>query len=227
MMPHSPHNPPARLLDNYVRKTPSIHVARYWAMCEWFDETVGALLAKLEGSGQAANTIVVYLHDNGWIQDPDSPAYAPRSKQSPYDGGLRTPIVIRWPRGVKPERSLALASSIDLAPTLLNAAGLKPTPAMKGIDLLDRHALSQRKAVFGEVFLHTAVDLEKPKPNLRYRWIVKDRWKLIIPNADVEPHQRMELFDLSNDPHEARNLAAEHSNVVAELAKSLDGWWKP
>jgi arylsulfatase A-like enzyme len=227
MMPHSPHNPPARLLEKYARKTPSIHVARYWAMCEWFDETVGALLAKLELNGQAADTIVVYLHDNGWIQDPDSPGYAPRSKQSPYDGGLRTPIVIRWPGKTRPERSSALASSIDLAPTLLNAAGLKPTPEMTGIDLLDRNALSKRDVVFGEVFLHTAVDLEKPKRNLRYRWLIQGRWKLIVPESDVEPNQSPELFDLSDDPREGRNLAAEHPGLVVALSKTLDGWWKP
>ena len=48
MMPHQPHNPPDRLLAKYRGKTPSLHVAKYWAMCEWFDETVGELLAKLK-----------------------------------------------------------------------------------------------------------------------------------------------------------------------------------
>jgi hypothetical protein len=57
-------------------------------MCEWFDETCGQLLAFLEREGLAENTIVTYLSDNGWIQDPESKKFAPRSKQSPYDGGL-------------------------------------------------------------------------------------------------------------------------------------------
>lgn len=227
MMPHTPHNPPQRLLKKYAPQTDSIHVARYWAMCEWFDETVGALLAKLDQNGQAANTVVVYLHDNGWIQDPSSPAYAPRSKQSRYDGGLRTPIVIRWPGKVKPARTSALASSIDLAPTLLQAAGLKPTPAMTGLNLLDQAAVGKRDAVFGEVFLHTAVDLEKPGKNLRFRWVVRDRWKLIVPNPSVEPTQRHELFDLSSDPNEFQNLADAHPVKVAELSKRIDAWWDP
>ena len=77
MMPHSPHNPPARLLAKYKDKSPSIHVARYWAMCEWFDETIGGVLTKLDETGLSENTIVVFLHDNGWIQEPDSPRYAP------------------------------------------------------------------------------------------------------------------------------------------------------
>jgi arylsulfatase A-like enzyme len=227
MMPHSPHNPPERLLKKYTPKTKSIHVARYWAMCEWFDETIGALLAKLDQNGQSNNTIVVYLHDNGWIQNPDSPNYAPRSKQSPYDGGLRTPIIIRWPGRVNAERSAAPASSIDLAPTLLRAVGLKPTPDMTGVDLLNREAVGKRDSIFGEVFLHTAIDLEKPKPNLRYRWVIEGRWKLIMPNREVEPNRPVELFDLIDDPTESKNLAVVVPERVASLSNKLDQCWKP
>ena len=71
-------------------------------MCEWFDETCGQLLDFLDARKIADDTIVIYLADNGWIQDPNANAYAPKSKQSPYDGGLRTPIVIRWPGNVQP-----------------------------------------------------------------------------------------------------------------------------
>src|SRR5262245_37991240 len=68
MMPHAPHNPPERLLNKYKDKTDSPFIARYWAMCEWFDETCGELLDHLDKKGLAANTLVVYLCDNGWIQ---------------------------------------------------------------------------------------------------------------------------------------------------------------
>jgi uncharacterized sulfatase len=227
MMPHSPHTPPERLLKNYTDKTPSLHVARYWAMCEWFDETVGELLAKLDETGQAENTIVVYLHDNGWIQDPNSGNYAPKSKQSPYDGGLRTPVIIRWPKRVKPGESHALVSSIDLAPTLLAAAGVSPTKDMPGLNLLDPAALARRDMLFGEIFLHTAADLENAKPNLRYRWVIHGHWKLIAPAAANSPGQKVELYDLKADPHEETNLAGQHPNRVAELTKKLDDWWTP
>jgi arylsulfatase A-like enzyme len=227
MMPHSPHNPPQRILKQYAPQADSIHVARYRAMCEWFDETVGALLERLDRNGQSENTVVVYLHDNGWIQDPRSPAYAPRSKQSPYDGGLRTPILVRWPGKVKPERSPSLASSIDLAPTLLTLAGLPPTPAMAGVNLLDRDAVRKRDTLFGEIYLHTAVDLERPGPNLRYRWVIQGPWKLVVPNLAVEQNQPVELFDVASDPFESRNRAAERPRLVAELTKKLDAWWRP
>src|SRR3954467_9487765 len=146
LMPHSPHTPPARLLEKYKDKTKSIHVARYWAMCEWFDETIGDLLGRLEKNGQAKDTLVIYLHDNGWIQDPDSPNYAPKSKRSQYDGGVRTPIIVKWSGTVRPARSDIPVSSVDLAPTILAACGVAKTPEMPGLSLLDAKAIADRKA---------------------------------------------------------------------------------
>src|SRR6185312_16328710 len=127
-----PHNPPERLLARYRDQAPTLPVAKYWAMCEWFDETCGQLLDYLERKKLADDTIVVYVTDNGWIQDPRADRYAPKSKQSPYDGGLRTPIMVRWPGHVAPGKVEHLATSLDIAPTLLAAAGLKPDRDMPG-----------------------------------------------------------------------------------------------
>jgi uncharacterized sulfatase len=226
MMPHTPHNPPERLLKIYKDKTKSEFVAKYWAMCEWFDETVGDLLGKLEKSGLSENTIVIYLHDNGWIQDEKAGAYAPKSKRSPYDGGLRTPIIIKWPGKVKPGTSEKLASSIDLAPTILHAITGKQTKSMEGVNLLDTHWVATRDTVFGEIFEHNAIDITKPAANLQYRWVVDGNWKLIAPNA---PNVKgdVELYDLSKDPTEITNLSAKNDDKVKELMKKLDAWWKP
>ena len=60
-LPHTPHNPPDRLLNKYKDKTDSIHVAKYWAMVDWFDETCGQLLDELDKRGLAENTIEVYV----------------------------------------------------------------------------------------------------------------------------------------------------------------------
>src|SRR4030095_9560260 len=89
MLPHQPHTAPERIIEKYKSAAPSLHVARYWANVEWFDETCGQLLDFLNKQGLAENTIVAYVTDNGWIQDPTAAKYAPKSKQSPYDGGLR------------------------------------------------------------------------------------------------------------------------------------------
>jgi uncharacterized sulfatase len=202
-------------------------VARYWAMIEWFDETCGQLLDHLEAKGLAENTIVVYLADNGWIQNTDMPRYAPRSKQSQYDGGLRTPIMIRWPGHVQPRMSEELAMSIDLAPTLLTAVGLKPTSAMQGLNLLDPAAVQSRKAIFGECFTHNAVDIHQPATSLRWRWEITDGWKLIVPSPANEPDAPVELYHIAKDPFEKTNLAEEQPERVAKMRAAIDAWWKP
>lgn len=227
MLPHQPHNPPERLLKKYRDATPSLHVAKYWAMVEWFDETCGAILDHLDDKEIAENTLVIYLADNGWIQDPDSPKYDPRSKQSQYDGGLRTPIIVRWPGKIQPAEVDQLATSLDIAPTILKAAGLKPAPEMPGIDLLDDEALARRRSLFGEIFTHNAVDIHRPAANLRYRWMIDEQWKLILPAPWNTPDGAVELYDLKADPFETKNLAAQHPEKVAEMTQRVDAWWNP
>ena len=228
-LPHTPHNPPKRLLDKYAKKTESKFIARYWAMCEWFDETCGQLLDHLDEKKLADNTIVLYVTDNGWIQRADNGRYAPRSKRSQYDGGLRTPIMVRWPGKVKPEDRPELANSIDLAPTILKACGLAPTKEMQGIDLLDDTALAKRKSTYGAIYLHNAVDIHKPSANLTYRWLIDGNWKLILPhkeNVTTKAKHRdtgeTELYNLAKDPHERNNLAKARQDRIKSLAKQLN-----
>ena len=226
-LPHSPHNPPERLLARYRDRTPSLHIARYWAMVEWFDETCGQLLDFLDRKNIAENTIVLYVTDNGWIQDPDSPRYAPRSKQSPYDGGLRTPIMVRWPGRVPPSDNPHPASSIDLAPTILQAAGLPPDPDLPGVSLLDTAAVARRPAIHGEIFTHDSQSLDTPAASLRWRWIIQGHTKLILPHPANEPDATPELYDLAADEEESRNLAPDHADQVRDLTARLNAWWAP
>jgi uncharacterized sulfatase len=226
MLPHQPHNPPERFLDHYKDKAPSLFVARYWAMCEWFDETCGQLLDFLDNQGLADNTIVVYITDNGWIQSPNANGPT-RSKLTQYDAGHRTPILIRWPGKVKAEKSTHLASAIDLAPTLLHAAGLKPTPDMQGINLLDAGAVSRRQAIFGECFTHDAVDIDGPATSLRFRWVIDGGWKLIVPEPRNVPKGKIELYHITEDSGEEKDLAGEQKDRVEALRKKLDDWWTP
>ncbi len=225
-LPHRPHNPPERLLDKYRDKTDSIHVARYWAMCEWFDETCGGLLDFLDEKKLANNTLVVFVVDNGWIQQPGASGYAPKSKRSPYDGGLRTPIMLRWPGRIEPARDEQTpVISIDLAPTILTACGLEPTSEMQGLDLLDTDALSRRKAIFGATFTHNAIDVHAPASSVEYRWCIEGAWKLLVPNAATVPDRQIELYDLPADPHEENNLAAAKPDRVARLTGLIHAWW--
>ncbi len=226
MMPHSPHNPPERILGKYRDKAPTLEIAKYWAMCEWFDETCGQLLEFLDSRKLAADTLVIFLADNGWIQDPGADRYAPRSKQSPYDGGLRTPILVRWPGKVAPRTCDVPVSAIDLAPTILKAVGQNPQDGMEGLNLLDEQAIAARPAIFGEIFTHNAVDIHEPSSSLRYRWVVAGNWKLIVPDLGNVPHGVVELYDVVHDHQESRNLAGTEQAKVEQLERRLDSWWK-
>jgi arylsulfatase A-like enzyme len=227
LLPHDPHTPPDRLLEKYQGKTDSIHIARYWAMVEWFDESIGLLMDGLKQKGQLENTIVVYIADNGWIQSPDHSRYAPKSKQSQYDGGLRTPIMVHWPKRVAPKMSDDLAQSIDLLPTLRHALGLPSDKTLPGINLLDEAAVKSRKTLFGECFTHNSKDLDIPEKSLRWRWMIDGNFKLIVPNPLVEANEKDELYQLDSDPSETRNLAQSSQEQVIALKQKLDRWWQP
>jgi len=226
LLPHDPHNPPAKYLERMRPLAPSETVAKYWAMVEWFDATVGELMQSVESRGLSQNTIFVYVTDNGWIQDPEKPRYAPKSKQSPYEGGVRTPMMIRWPGKIQPTDSPEFAHSIDIVPTLLKALEIPLPAGLPGIDLLDEQARKDRKVVFGECFTHNANDLDDPKANLRWRWAVQGQWKLIVPNQAVERDGKNELYDLVADPLETKNLVLTHPEIERDLLSQLDAWWK-
>jgi arylsulfatase A-like enzyme len=224
MLPHQPHNPPERLLAKYKDKTESLFIAKYWANCQWWDETCGELLAHLDKQGLAENTLVVYVTDNGWIQSPNANPFAPRSKRSPYEGGVRTPIMLRWPAHLKPARNdQALASTIDLAPTILAACGLTSSKAMRGLSLLDVAAGKSpgHDSVFGEIYSHDVADLERPTASLEFRWCISGEWKL-IESADGKTR---ELFNVLADPGEERDLASQHPDRVQKLSELIKSNW--
>jgi arylsulfatase A-like enzyme len=225
-LPHEPHNPPKDLLNKYIPLTDSPHIAAYWAMCEWFDQTCGELINFLDRSGLGQRTLIVFVVDNGWIQNPQGRGFAPKSKRSPYDGGLRTPIMLRLPGVIEPYRDdQTPVSSVDIVPTILHLCGI-PVPAeMPGINLLDRQALAKREAIFGATFTHDAVDVHRPASSLMYRWCIEGWWKLIVPHRANVPEDGLELYNLEHDPHEEKNLAEEKPEVVERLRRRIEGWW--
>jgi arylsulfatase A-like enzyme len=217
IMPHTPHTPPARLLEKY--EALEKENAAYFGMIEWFDETCGQLLDHLDQQGLSDNTIVIYLADNGWKQGAASPLHD--GKRSPYEGGTRTPILIRWPGHIRPGVSVEPVMSIDLAPTILRAAGLKPTDRMQGLNLLDLLDGSVRRdCIFGAAYHHDMQDWDNPQQSLQARWVIENgQWKLLSGQGPVE------LYDLSLDPHEQNNLADENPAVIQRLSAQLDQWW--
>jgi len=228
-LPHSPHTPPDFLLEKYRKLTPSEPVARYWACVEWLDRTVNELMGFLDEKGQRENTIVLYTCDNGYIQDPDKAnRFAPRSKLTIYEGGIRTPIMVSWKGKLAPLRDDEhLASNIDLWPTVAKLAGIAAPADLPGIDLCDRQAVAARKRIFAESFSHNIVKLGEPGRGLQHRCVIEGDWKLVVPNPLTLPEDGTELYNLKADPWEKKNLAADEPEQVAALRKELDAWWTP
>jgi arylsulfatase A-like enzyme len=238
-MPHTPHTPPDRLFQKYKAKgIESDFVARYYAMVEWFDETCGDLIDRVDSIGQMDNTLFVYVADNGWIQSPDSAGYAPRSKQSANEGGTRQPIMFSWRGVIQPGmRGEQLCSSVDIVPTSLAAAGVEIPAVLPGLNLLPQlksAAPTPRKEVYGETFAHDVADIDKPEESLLYRWVIDGKWKLLLTydgklgkyaSSHPRTEKRPQLYDLIADPHEDKNLAADNPELVQELAEKLQKWW--
>lgn len=228
-LPHAPHTPPEELFQKYLEKAPTPAVAKYWAMCEWFDQTCGELLDHLEEKNLAEKTLVVYVCDNGWIQEPDQMnRYAARSKRSPYEGGIRTPIMFKWPGKIKPEMNqTTLVSSIDILPTILAACNIAEDESLPGINIFDHESLNERTAVFAAAYQHDIETLEEPTRSVTHRIGIHYPWKLIVPDTTDHPGQPMELFNIAQDAEEKNNLIDTNPLVAQELGEEIDNWWIP
>ena len=102
-------------------------MASYASEVSRSDDFAGKLIAELERQGIAKNTYFIYASDNG--------RPFPRCKTRMYDSGIQTPLLVWNPGAIRPARTQALASAIDLAPTFLELAGVKPSPTIQGVSL--------------------------------------------------------------------------------------------
>ncbi len=242
-LPHTPHNPPARLLNKYTAAGHPHDVAKYYAMCEWFDETCGELIDIIDKKDLTQETVIIYACDNGWspastrADDPDQKGwkiYALRSKGSPFENGIRTPIMVSWPGTIEPLDSPDLAHSVDIFSTVSALAGLDTPEAVEGINLTDTDARENRKLVFGVYHASHNMTLGKPEETLQYLWVVAGDWKLLVRKDGLDKtryrklhswdKEAYRLYHLKTDPHEKINLAEKVPTLVKELESVIDAW---
>ena len=191
-LPHSPHNPPDLLLQKYLSKAPTEYVAKYWAMCEWFDMTCGQLMDYIEVKGQTENTLFIYVCDNGWVQNEHNARYNEISKRSPNGYGIRTPIMYKWKGKIEPkEESTLLSSTMDIVPTILGILEMEQPAALSGIDVLDKAQLESRKAIFGEIYAH---DFNTVEESIFYKMVLTNPYKLIVPDEKNKPNEEVQLL---------------------------------
>ncbi|MDP1586243.1 MAG: sulfatase-like hydrolase/transferase, partial [Prosthecobacter sp.] len=245
-LPHQPHDSPPRYFDLHRQRGAAEHRIPYLASISQFDDTVGELLAMIEQRGLADNTLVIFVADNGWTpgtermkKNPQEFAHTHESKYSPFEDGLRTPILIRWPGHTKAATHEQLVSSVDLLPTVLDAIGKPDVIAnLPGRSLWGAATGTAKLAdlpVFGEIYPGDASSLGKPSRDIAYRWIRDGRHKLIVPHSQQKKTAwgdylaETALYDLVSDPGEKINLALkpEHTGKVKNLMLKLDAWWTP
>jgi N-sulfoglucosamine sulfohydrolase len=165
----SPHDPATVVVPPYLPDVPEVRadLAMYYDEATRFDSFVGAVLQELKAQGLERDTLVLFLSDNG--------RPFPRCKTTVYDSGIRTPLVAHWPGRIKPGGVCpTLASSIDLAPTILALAGVEAPPAFQGVSLvpiLDDPSKKVRDYVHAEHNWHDFDDHGRGVRNLRYKYI--------------------------------------------------------
>ena len=238
--PHTPFKPP-KAFKRYdpaeiVLRTnvPANHHARarqqlagYYGLCESLDHEIGRLMAFLDESGQASNTLVVFTSDHGELAG----SHGKYRKGEPESESLQVPLLMRLPEripgGTQPG---TLVSSVDLMPTMLSICGLPPATACAGRDLtgavLGRGIPPSVDSLYCEGKLPNRADAA-PNANSPtqgpWRAIVTERYKLSVRGD----HNTVEgLYDLREDPLETRNLSASASarQVRSDLLAELRDW---
>jgi len=195
-LPHLPHDAPTRF-QQLAAQHPGVlpWEKPYFASIAQLDESIGELRAMVATLSDVKQTIFVFLSDNGWRpsqhrskQRPQDFEQTKRSKRSPFDDGIRTPLLISWQGTITPQTQSGLTSSVDIFPTLASAAGI-PNPHWANLPGFDLYKMLQRndmipesRAVYGEIYPGDATSIGRPQDDIAYRWIREGKMKLIAPH---------------------------------------------
>ncbi len=196
----------------------------YAAMVESVDRSVGRLLDALDRLDLADRTVVILFSDNGGLARPTATSNAPlrSGKGFPYEGGVRVPLVVRWP-GVVPPGSTCreVVTSVDFYPTLLEITGVEGDAAHNAevdgaslVPLLRQAGAPARDAVYWH-YPHY-----NPIGGYPYGAVRQGDWKLI----EVYEDMHVELYNLRDDLGETTNLARQKPDLAATLRARLHQW---
>ncbi|MBM4083732.1 MAG: N-acetylgalactosamine 6-sulfate sulfatase, partial [Planctomycetes bacterium] len=215
-----PIQPPPEWLDRVTKREPNMNPKRQKlvALIEHLDHGIGRVLDVLDRTGLAQNTLVVFSSDNGGVLRNGANNGPWRGEKCHvYEGGLRVPAGVRWPARIRPgSRTERIALTMDLYPTLAEAAGVRPND---GID-----AVSCLPTLLGQ-------SQPEPKRDLYFVWreggvgyggktidaLRRGDWKLLQDS----PFAPLELYNLAADPKEVSDLAKREPKTFAELSAAL------
>lgn len=201
--------------------------AAFAAMVKRVDDNVKRIVEKLRETGQLENTIIVFSSDNGThVEGGHDPNYFNSNslfrgtKRDLYEGGIRTPFIVAWPGQVAPGSvSYNVSAFWDFLPTVCDIVGAAKPEGVNGISMLPE--LTGK----GEQPKHDYLYFEFHEEGGKQA-VIRDNWKLIRFNAkqlSMAPEKvRYELYNLSRDPKELRNVADKYPGRVIELRDLMD-----
>ena len=241
----------------FLPDTPEVRadVAEYYTAIDRLDQAVGQVLGELDKAGRRDDTLVIFTSDNGMP--------FPGAKTNVYDAAIRLPLIVRAPGSKAGVVSRAMASWIDVAPTVLEFTGAKSPDILPGrslLPILAQEDAADRDVVYASHVFHE-ITMYYPMRAIRTRthkliWnlaaplpypIAGDikkspSWQTILKTGDMGGRTResylhrpeFELYDIENDPHELKNLAADpaqskqleelKSRLMKKLKETNDPW---
>jgi arylsulfatase A-like enzyme len=198
----------------------------YYAAVSMADRQVGTVLSALDEAKLADNTIVVFIGDNGWMLGDKALFKGEKynGKVYPYEDSVRVPFLVRAP-GNAQRTSGAAVSSLDLPPTILKAAGVTPPSEWTGRDMNGLLKDASLESTFDAAICEFPDSENSKFGDTNYRLIRTTKHKLI---RWADPKRPDELFDLSADPEETKNLIDDASAkaVKDDLNARLVDWMK-
>ena len=225
--PHRPLQAPEEIIDRYLKQGFNKSVATIYAMIEVMDRGIGELLSEIEKLGMAENTIVIFASDNG----PD-PLTGERfnhelrgNKYQVYEGGIRVPLFVRWPKRFEPGERNHVVSFVDLLPTVLELCNVKPEFPNPIDGQSFASVLQNRSAEFSPVRYW---QWNRGQPNYTHNAAIRDgKFKLVRPFVTrglklEDSTLPVVLYDLKSDPAESNDVAGQHPDVVQRMGALLE-----
>lgn len=215
---HSPFFPPAELRGDGSKR------ARYHGVLRRMDEDLGELFGLLrEDEGLRDNTVVLLCSDNGPEKGAGSAGSLRGFKTHLFEGGVRSPLVVWGPGRVEPgDNTESVLSAMDLVPSLLALAGLRPSVVLDGEDLSDVLTGASKRSRRGPLYFRRPPDRDSyygvdDLPDLAVR---EEKWKLTTEFDGTSTA----LYDLDQDPGETRNVADLNPELARRLLEGLLAW---
>lgn len=217
--PHGPMHSPEEYSEPYKESVPNVGRRNFFGMIANIDDNVGKLRAYLDELELTDNTIFIFTTDNGTSSgDVVFNAVMRGKKGSEYDGGHRVPFFMHWPNGnlMGGKDILPITAHVDVVPTLIDLCDISAPSGVKFDGRSFAPLLNGNTADWPDRILVT--DSQRVKDPIKWRKsaVMTSRWRLI---------NGKELYDMTVDPGQAKDVAPDHTEVVQRLASFYEAWW--